>query len=428
MTAKVFHAELWGTRKKKYTELLGADLRTTKWQNVSPDKPFYLFKPQDVKRRAEYDECWHITQIMPVNVLGFQTHRDHFAIDFDEAALRERIGEMLDSNLSDVDYARKNGLQVKPGWSLARSRHDLRADSAWERKLITCLYRPFDWRFCYFSEIVMDRPRRELLDHVAGRRNLCLGLGRQGIAVNDPAWSLISASRDPVDANIFRRGGINIFPLYLFPAGGGAAKQKELGGAHANLTPKSIAEVEKRIGQEFVPDGTGDLTKTFGPEDVFHYIYAVFHSPTYRERYAEFLKIDFPRVPFTSDKALFRKLCGLGAELTGLHLMEKFGPPLTSYPVKGDNTVAKVAYTPPTKGEKGRVWINKAQYFDGVPPEVWQFHVGGYQVCEKWLKDRKGRELSFEDLEHYGHIVSALSETIRLMAEIDRAIPQWPIQ
>ncbi|PJA28863.1 MAG: hypothetical protein CO189_03855, partial [candidate division Zixibacteria bacterium CG_4_9_14_3_um_filter_46_8] len=171
---------------------------------------------------------------------------------------------------------------------------------------------------------------------------------------------------------------------------------------------------------------------TFGPEDIFHYIYAVFHSPTYRSRYAEFLKIDFPRVPLTSNQTLFRTLCGLGKELVDLHLMEKHGPDLAGYPVDGSHQVEKVRYSEPGKcSAGGRVWINDAQYFGNVSPEVWEFHIGGYQVCQKWLKDRKGRTLSYDDQTHYQYIVSALSETIRIMSEIDQAIDQhggWPIR
>jgi len=207
---------------------------------------------------------------------------------------------------------------------------------------------------------------------------------------------------------------------------------------------------------------------TFGPEDVFDYIYAVFHCPTYRTRYAEFLKIDFPRVPLTSDAALFRKLVELGGRLVKLHLLEddpetppypaasqtppnppvngggsESGlPPLAggqrgvgsgteagsrvsiSYPARGDHTVEKVRYVDNDR----QVWINGKQYFEGVPPDVWEFHIGGYQVLEKWLKDRKGRTLSYDDVSHYGKIVVALRETIRLMAEIDELIPSWPIE
>jgi predicted helicase len=176
---------------------------------------------------------------------------------------------------------------------------------------------------------------------------------------------------------------------------------------------------------DFNREGKGDLESTFGPEDVFNYMYAVFHSPTYRERYAEFLKIDFPRLPLTSDLGLFRALAEKGEELVALHLMES--PELDHGTPKfhgiGSSEVEKVRYA-----EDGRVYINKTQYFEGVEPQVWGFHIGGYQVLDKWLKDRKGRTLSYDDVTHYGKIVVALKETIRLMAEIDEVIPSWPIQ
>jgi hypothetical protein len=224
--------------------------------------------------------------------------------------------------------------------------------------------------------------------------------------------------------------------------------ESTLGGRKPNLSPEFIADFEKRLGLPFVPDGKGDLKKTFGPEDIFNYIYAVFHSPTYRTRYAESLKSDFPRVPLTSDVNLFRSLCGLGAELVAMHLLEspKLQKPIARYPVKGSNVVEKgfPKYLAPGEPEpgtgkalkEGRVYINKGdseaktggQYFEGIPHEVWNFHIGGYQVSEKWLKDRRGRTLTYDDQMHYCKVVTALSETIRLIAEIDAAIPQWPIE
>ncbi|MBA2732399.1 MAG: DNA methyltransferase, partial [Acidobacteria bacterium] len=203
------------------------------------------------------------------------------------------------------------------------------------------------------------------------------------------------------------------------------------GGRRSNLAPEFIADFSQSLRMKFIPDGKGDRRKTFGPEDIFDYMYAVFHSPTYRTRYAEFLKIDFPRLPLTSNAELFRTLCALGSELVGLHLMEQHAPPVAGFPVKGDNTVEAVRYTQPGEtADEGRVWINKEQYFENVPPEVWNFHVGGYQVCQKWLKDRKGRKLTYDDLSHYQHVVAALAETIRLMAAIDETIEEhggWPL-
>jgi hypothetical protein len=291
-------------------------------------------------------------------------------------------------------------------------------------------------------------------------RNLGLIATRQ---TRDP-WAVL-ATRLIVGHKSMAAFDINsLFPLYLYPrgdapsAGQGLEMRLERTG---NLNPNFVADIETRLGLRNVADGRGDLEKTFGPEDVFHYIYAVLHSPTYRQRYAEFLKTDFPRVPLTSNLDLFRALVAKGADLVALHIMEDDYPaaswtlaghpsPLASlptrFPVPGDNLVDKgyPRYFPPghkLAGEAeplagGRVYISaeepktgkRGQYFEGVPPEVWAFHVGGYQVCEKWLKDRRGRRLSYDDLTHYQRIVVALRETIRLMAEIDEAIPGWPLE
>ena len=207
----------------------------------------------------------------------------------------------------------------------------------------------------------------------------------------------------------------------------------ELERGSSPRSPDLRGELE-RGGSSPSPDlERGPGGEVFSPEDIFHYIYAILHSPTYRARYAEFLKIDFPRLPLTSNVKLFRALCALGGELVALHLMESptLDKLITRFPERGDNRVEQVRYVEPATQQPGRVYINQGQYFEGVPPEVWTFHVGGYQVLEKWLKDRKGRQLSFDDLLHYQKIVVALRETLRLMGEIDQSIEGqggWPIE
>ena len=276
--------------------------------------------------------------------------------------------------------------------------------------------------------------------HFIGKPNLGLITTRQ---TREPFSALAANGICGQHKIVAKYDGSSVFPLYAYVSEKfGTGEQIKLldcpscvkisKGRIPNLNPDFVSAFASRLGLSFVSDGHGDLSSTFGPEDVFHYIYAVFHSPTYRQRYAEFLKIDFPRVPMTASPELFRKLCLLGEELVALHLLESpyLSQLVTRYPVVGDNIVEKgfpkfVAYE---EGAPGYVYINKAQYFEGVPKEVWEFHVGGYQVCEKWLKDRRGRQLSFDDLMHYQKVVVALKETIRLMAEIDRAIPGWPIE
>ena len=247
-----------------------------------------------------------------------------------------------------------------------------------------------------------------------------------------------------------------IFPLYLYPDEDEAKlfddtatspwdRDPAHGNRVPNLSQEFVEEFVAKLDLTFDPHKTGNAPgQAFGPEDILAYIYAVFHSPTYRERYAEFLKIDFPRVPLTSDVDLFWRLVSLGSELIDLHLMEH--PTLAqaqdrvSYPVKGDDRVKPRGGFPKfiaagesrTKtsdvAERNRVYINLEQYFAGVPEDVWEFQVGGYQVLHKWLKDRKGRTLSYDDQVHYKKIVVALQETMRLMTEVDAAIPSWPME
>lgn len=239
-----------------------------------------------------------------------------------------------------------------------------------------------------------------------------------------------------------------LFPLYLSDApveenlsktGDSAPNRKR----RANLSPQFVADFAGGLRMRFTGEGRGDLANTFGPEDVFHYIYAIFHSPSYRSRYAEFLKTDFPRVPAASDAGLFRRLCTAGADLVALHLLEEdyeaaswnASEPKGESPLKtlitrfAGEGCAQVARGYPRYGE-GNVHINSSSYFEGVPEEVWSFYVGGYQVCEKWLKSRRGRRLTDEDITLYRRIVAALHETIRLMAEIDKTIEEhggWPL-
>lgn len=254
------------------------------------------------------------------------------------------------------------------------------------------------------------------------------------------AWRHALVANTPTPAVYVEiKDGSSVFPLYFYPD---ANKKDTLfaasepsnapGGRRPNLAPSFNADITTKLGMSFVPDGHGNLHTTLGPEDIFSYMYAVFHSPTYRLRYAEFLKTDFPRLPLTTNPDLFRTLCNLGERLVALHLMEQSGTTIAppTYPIEGSNVVEKVEYREASDGTPGRVYINKTQYFEGVPSDVWEFHVGGYQVCQKWLKDRKGRTLEYEDGEHYQRIVTALAETIPLMAQIDEAIEEcdgWPI-
>ncbi len=458
--AKVYHADLWGLREKKYQSLFETDVGTTKWTELSPQSPDYLFIEQDEGVRAEYEPGWKITDAMTVNSLGIATARDNLAVHMSGA---EMMSVARDFAALPVEEARgKYGLgEDVRDWKVSLAQEDLRSHGLRSSGITEILYRPFDHRFTYYTGKTRGfhcMPRREVMSHFLAGENL--GLSTTRSVEIGRGWEHVFCSRQITQLHTVSLKEVNyLFPLYVYPPEVESPNQAKLNaelsdwGAGKNARKSNfnrafIADFEKRLGLSFVTDGRGDLKKAFGPDDVFNYIYAVLHSPTYRTRYAEFLKGDFPRVPLTSDVRQFRVLCGLGAELVALHLLEspKLGKPIASYPITGPNIVEKgfpkyLAPGEPEPGEgrplpAGRVYISKpepqseakGQYFEGIPPEVWNFHIGGYQVCEKWLKDRRGRTLTYDDLEHYRKVVTALNETIRLMEEIDSAIPKWPIE
>jgi len=450
--AAVHHAHLWGPREiyekiiqtkilagGKYHWLAEHDVTNTEWTTLTPQAPFYLFIPQNVTLQAEYDQGWKIIDIMPVNSTGVKTHRDHFVIDFDPLPLQKRIEDFRNLSLSHNEIAELYNLQDTRDWKLPIKRRALASEPQWEGAFTQILYRPFDVRYYFHHEDVVELTRNDVMRHLLQGKNMAFVFMRQ-VAL-DESYNHFGVTRNIVDNRAFlsNKGTMSLSPLYLYPNG---SKNSSLfddnvstntpGNRRPNLSILFIKDFSSKLKMQFIPDSKGDLQQTFGPEDIFNYMYAVFHSSTYRERYAEFLKIDFPRLPLTSNGTLFRELCKLGDRLVELHLMEKFGKVTTKYPMSGSDVVEKIDYTSPGEApEQGRVWINKTQYIEGIPPEVWEFHVGGYQVCQKWLKDRKGRKLFFNDIMHYQRIVGSLAETIILMEQIDEAIDEhegWPIQ
>src|SRR5690625_1609381 len=223
------------------------------------------------------------------------------------------------------------------------------------------------------------------------------------------------------------------FPLYIYPETSGQQTIKQsdtsaslVHGRKPNLNLEIVNQIAEKLGLTFTNEKE-DTENTFAPIDILDYIYATLHSPTYREKYKEFLKIDFPRVPYPKDKEVFWQLVKLGGELREIHLLESsiVDNYITQYPIGGDNVITRrltkssIGYEP-LDDDKGRVWINDEQYFDNVPLVAWEFYIGGFQPAQKWLKDRRGRTLEFDDILHYQKIIVALSETDRLMKEIDK--------
>lgn len=412
--AKIHHYNLYGNRECKYQWLSENDISSTIWQEINPQKPFYLLIPQNTSLFEEYNKFWKLSDVMPVNSTGVKTHRDHFALDFEFCELKKRISEFRDLNISDSEIAFSYRLKDTRDWKLEERRRSLSTIDEWENYLTECLYRPFDLRPYYHHQDVVESPRNEVMKHMMEHKNLGLVFMRQ-VAVQE-GYNHFMITNNVVDNRAFysNKGTMQLSPLYIYP----------------DSTIKfdnSESERRPNFSQEF----SKNLIKKLGyypePETVLYYIYSVFHSPTYRNRYGEFLKIDFPRVPITSSKTLFDKLAILGKELAELHLF--ISKKLDEFSTQFEDCGYRIIAPGHPKYKNGKVIINKqGDGFTGVPEEVWNFYVGGYQVCHKWLKDRKGRTLSDDDIRHYQRIVVALKETITLMQKIDEAIPSWPIE
>lgn len=242
------------------------------------------------------------------------------------------------------------------------------------------------------------------MDHMAaGNDNLAIVTPRRVEYVG--GWRHALVSNLPVEHVAVSLKTIDyVFPLYICPTGLLARDPKQQ--KKANLAPRLLEALRKNYGHE--PE----------PADIFHYVYAVLYAPKYRARYAEPLKRDFPRVPFTKEKQLFKKLADFGKELMDLHLLKSsaLDKPACRFQGNGNNRVEKQSYIQKEK----QVYINKTQYFEGVEPEAWHYQIGGYQVLDKWVKDRKKRILNMDDIKHYCRVVTALARTIEVQAEIDK--------
>lgn len=428
---RIFHADLWGEREAKYQWLSLNDSKSTSWKSLFPTAPFYLFTLQDNDLMEEYEKGWKITEIMPVNSVGIVTARDDLTIQESVEKVWETVSDFI--ALPPEEAREKYGLGPDArDWKVELAQKDVKKTGPSREKIVPILHRPFDTRYTYYtgqSRGFQGQPCQKVMRQMLAGKILGLittrsiGIGR--------GWEHVFCTSSIIQHHTVSLKEVNyLFPLYTYeippsnPLLSRNRKEPEVPIPRPNLSPEFLEDISGKLGMTFVSEGRGDLKKTFTPEDVFHYLYAILHSPTYRSRYAGFLKIDFPRIPLTSNPKLFGSLGSLGEELVSIHLLEKDLSLSTTFPIPGENIVESVRYE---LENKGQVWINATQYFEGIPPDVWSFHIGGYQVCQKWLKDRKGRALGYQDLIHYQKTVAALSETAKIQSQIDEVIGKWPI-
>jgi predicted helicase len=408
----VYYADLWGMRDGKYECLFGNDVRTTEWQEIEPVLPYYFFVPKDYALQAEYEQFWKVTEMFKEWSSGIKTHRDHFIVAFTEEELAQRL-QVFTGSLPDELVRTALRLKDTRDWKFKDAREKAKKGKP-ESRIYSYAYRPLDNRkICY--ELC-------LIDTGCDRWGLMKNLLEENIAMifkrsrylKTKQFHHVFAVSTLMDINFFGDQSIT-FPFYLYldrPEGTMFKEEEPKIKRIPNLSSEFLEAVEVSLGT------------ASAPEEIFYYIYATLFCPTYRKRYQEFLKIDFPRVPLPTDYEFFRKLSNLGKELVDIHLLRAPGLEETGigFPKGGSNTIEKVVYDE----EDHTASINKGQYFEGVSKEVWEYRIGAYQVMEKYLKDRKKRRLSLDEINHYMRVAKAIRLTIGLQEEIDEVYENLP--
>ncbi len=407
---RVFHSELWGPRESKYGFLDSHDFHSSGDAELSPTSPYYFFIPKQEKFRDAYESYPRINELFPVNSVGVVTGRDHFTTSHKADELWSRMLTFAGEEIELARIAHRLGKDARD-WKVETAQRDVKRSGPSKDYIRRILYRPFDYRFTYYtgnSRGIYSSPQVNVM-HNFFQPNIGLLWSRPqspqfdfSVFVSDTLIDQCVVGNKSAGAGISYAG-----PLYIYPDTDkyDLFSHHESGKRIHNISPKLLASLKSTYKRDTVP------------EDVFNFLYALFYSNAYRKKYAEFLKTDFPRVPFTRDLKLFQKLAQKGSRLVELHLLraERLTKPVAKCEGSGSFEIVKVSYD----SKKKRVYINSDKYFSGVPSEVWDYFIGGYQVCEKWLKDRKGRTLSSEEIATYAKVVTAIAETINIQESLD---------
>lgn len=403
--SKIFRSDCFGIKLEKFNFLNNSSYETMKWDEIIPAEPNYEWVVRDINTQMEYQKGFSVAELFPVSSVGIVTSRDGFVIDFEKDVLKKRMIDFLAVE-NPKEALAKFELKENLKWKAANAlKHNFD-----EQNIVPISYRPFDDRFVYYHDEFIERSRRNVMNHFLSGDNIGLITVNRSPAETPVSYYFLTKC---MNVNGFIRSDSvsidTVFPLYLYT---------EDGSKISNLKKEIVNEIEKVVGK-------------ISPADIFDYIYAVLHSPNYRENYKEFLKINFPRVPYPKDASSFKSLVALGKELRELHLLEspKIKNFITTYPEAGNDTIEKTypKYDPSTHlisaGQaNGKVYINEKQYFGNVPEVAWNFYIGGYQSAQKWFKDRRGCILTNADIEHYQKMIVALAETERIMGEINKIL------
>jgi predicted helicase len=415
--AQVFQYDLKGRREDKYQFLAENTLDAIQWQKLTLKAPEYFLMPQNLDVFAKYDKGFKINELFTINSTGVKTHRDDFVIDIDKATLVKRIQDFYNSEIIDDAIRTQYELKDNRDWSLVSARKNSLFN---DNSIIDIDYRPFDKRAIYFDANLIDFSREQVMKNFIVD-NLGLCFNRQ-IEQQRPFTDVFIVQNIITNHSVSLKENNTIAPLYIYPTAQDLLSTVE---RQPNFNADIIKTIAKKLKLTFTPEKE-TTTGTFAPIDVLDYIYAVLHSPNYRNTYKEFLKTDFPRVPYPKNADSFWPLVNIGGQIRQLHLLQSDSikqSPVT-YPQAGNNSITRKIVQKDWQlladsSTVGRIHINDQQYFDHIPLIAWEFYIGGYQPAQKWLKDRTGRQLTTADIQHYRKIIKALLETSRLMQDID---------
>ena len=415
--AKVYYKDIYGKRSFKLEYLSSHSLQDVDFTELILDAPLYTFRIIDPQIKAHYDEGFKIDALMPQKVQGFTSDKDLIAIQYQKQDI-EHIVEEMRSEKTEQQLREGIGFKDTRDWKLEGSRQLLKINKQWNMYFTQVQYRPFDIRWTYLHKAVVTYPRPLIQSSIFNRKNTVLCLGQQGNVIGDDEWSLVYCSTLPTDINVVPRGGIYLFPMFTYD---------EMGFCLPNFSHEILKAIEQNIGLHLQDaDAEERAEEGFLAVDLIDYIYAVLHSTTYRDTYHDFLQNDFPTIPYPTSADYFFRMAELGKTLRELHQLKGITQKdfITTYPVAAqkDNNITRIRKFEETSEGVGRVWINKEQYFDGVPTEAWNMIIAGYQPLDKWLKDRKDKHLTGDELLHYQKIVVALDKTIRTQERIDEII------
>jgi len=420
--AKVFHAELWGRRDEKYDWLRRHCLETTCWQELRPAKPFYLFVPHDEQAAAAYHDYPSVCDIFSLNSVGIVTARDKLTIRWTPEEVWQTVRRFVALAPEEAREEFALGKDARD-WKVELAQQDLRRTGLSRERIVPILYRPFDVRYTYYtghSRGFHCRPRPEVMKNMLSGENLALVLPRR--VEHQGPWRHALVTSGIVEHVAVSLKTIDyVFPLCRLPAQGKNNLQSQEGSSGHSM--------ELNLGHAFLEEVGERIDHGLTPQRIFSYIYAVVYAPRYRENYASFLRIDFPRIPFTADADLFEQMAALGGRLVDLHLLRsaELDPPLARFegqaPKALPNGTVAGGFPKYDSGQE-RVYVNEGQYFAPVPPQVWEYWIGGYQVCEKWLKDRRRRTLSLEEIQTCCRIVTALKKTLEIQSDLDKLYPE----